>query len=165
MSTNLSGLSRIDSQAIGQSEADPNPEVTEPEAIIASGEAGLDAQIVIATRARMAVGRFAAAGMSGYIVGDTLRDQDIIEKALDKLSGMLVTEQVPDNVVKIADALSKLANSRTANRAVLLKAVEISAERGKRKTRRSNAPQGVIEGNTFNGPVQVNTAAPLKPAE
>lgn len=168
MSNPSPALSRIDSRAIGEAEAIETPEVIEADAVIASEEAGLSAAVIQSVAARTKVGRFAAAGMSGYIVGDTIRDNTIVEKALLRLEKELDAEKIEsDRLIAVCDSISKLVNSRTGNRAVLLKAVEISANRRTKKNNQANAPQRINAQVNFTGPTQINaspsTVGPDKP--
>lgn len=174
--SNLSGLSRIDSRIIGESEAEP-PEVLEAEAMIAAQEAGLSATAIEKIRTRSIVGRFASSSMSGFITGNLIVDMEKLEAVIEKLDACLNGNRVPgkpetltpEQLVAVASAMINASGERTAKIAVLLKSAEIGANRGRRKTRQDNAPQR-INGQFFNGPTQIingraTEIAPAKPAE
>lgn len=158
MSNNIAPISRIDSQLIGQAEAsnsDTENDLLEAEAEVASQEAGMQTDDIRVFKSRTTVGRFVSTGMSGYVVGNTLKYQRILDACADTLLAELGQARNAEARIRIADAIGRLANSVMMSHAVQLKAVEIVAQGKKKKSRESNAPQ-VLIGSA--GAVQVNGA-------
>ncbi len=155
MNNALSALSRFDSKLIGEQEAAIDVEVLEADALIAAPDAGMDPQTIIQIRAKATVGRFGTPMLSGYIAGDTLADHAVLDSNIAMLRARLNEEKNPGMILMLIESINSCIAQKTASKTFLLKAAEIGANRGRRKTTQANAPQRI----NFNGPTQINGAA------
>lgn len=154
--SNISGLTRLDSKTIGENEVE-DLESLEVEAKIEAVTAGLSPEVITRISATTKVGRFAAAGVSGYVVGQAIKNNTAVEKVMARMEKMADDEKTsPEMLLQLADSMSKVVSAITGNLMVLVKATEINAQRSKKKTRQDNAPQRINGGNNFFGPTQIN---------
>lgn len=154
--SNIAGLTRLDSKTIGENEVE-DIETLEVDAKIEAAAAGLSPDAITRISSMTKVGRFAAAGVSGYVVGQAIKNNVAVEKVLSKLEKLADDDKTkPEMLLQVADSMSKVVGAITANLMVLVKATEINAQRSKKKNRQDNAPQRINGGNNFFGPTQIN---------
>jgi hypothetical protein len=151
----LNGVSRLNSQLIGDMEVAEDA-VLEGEALLSAERLGITAEDIELFKARRAVGRFVGSQISGYVIGQTVQNGTVMNKAMAELERKLAEAKNPELVIRISDAIARLNASMMATTAVQLKAVEIMAQGNKKKNRQSNAPQ-MIKGTYIQAEqVQVN---------
>lgn len=151
----LNGVSRIDTQIIGELEL-AGTDLTESEALLSAERIGMDGEDIERFKSKMAVGRFVSAGISGYVMGQTVQNGRIMDKCMAALEQQLINAKNPESVIRISDAIARLNSSMMTSTAVQLKAVEIMAQGRRKKNRQANAPQ-MISGTVINAEnVQVN---------
>ena len=157
----MSAITRVDSKAIGEHEAEASPEEMMREAMNAASSANFPAGFELTkVLDRAKVGRFvAASGVSGHVVATAMWYGEILEKAAKVLAKDLEKSEDEAQHVATAGALKDVAMAALAAEQTKLKAVEIIAVGSKKKSQKSHAPQTIIMGDRPQIVVQGNQVA------
>lgn len=156
MSNSNTGLSKLDTRSIGEHEA-AESSISIAEAEAAAAILGLGAEATTKVMAHSQYGKFVAAkGMSSFVASNCVWSGDILNKAMDFLSGKLVDGTDIESAVAIVSALKDVALAKNALLLTALKSTEIIAHGQKKKSHKTHAPNMIITGDRTQVLVQSN---------